>query len=237
MSTLQTHQVQPSAPGTTPQQHAGTVQVADFEAIVLRYQGPITTFLLLFRITGNREQSYPLAQDVCVNAYKALLGGAIVQETRLSAWLFRIATNTAYVVLRRRRPIAWPPLSRYSDDRGMGKVITGAALPDLGRGNEEGKGCGPAGSAFALHFPQGDAGGCCGTRVDDRELIDRVCGLLPPTYAICLWLYEHAGLSCTEIADVLNISASAVKKRLKQARERFVTLYQETGALPVGGTE
>ena len=233
MSTLQTHQVQPSAPGTTPQQHAGTVQVADIEAIVLRYQGPITTFL--FRITGNREQSYALAQDVFVNAYKALLGGAIVQETRLSAWLFCIATNTAYVVLRRRRLVAWPPLSRYSDDRGMGKGITGAALPDLGRGNEEGTGCGPAGSAFALHCPQGDAGGCCGTRVDDHALIERVFGLLPPTYAICLWLHEHAGLSCAEIGDALNISAPAVKKRLTRARERFVTLYQETGKLPVGG--
>jgi RNA polymerase sigma-70 factor (ECF subfamily) len=50
---------------------------------------------------------------------------------------------------------------------------------------------------------------------------------LPQKYAICLWLYENDGLSCAEIAEVLNISASAVKMRLMRARERFIELYKK----------
>jgi len=40
-------------------------------------------------------------------------------------------------------------------------------------------------------------------------------------------LYEHEGFSCAEIAEVLNVSPSAVKMRLMRARERFITLYRQ----------
>src|SRR5579885_3451534 len=49
------------------------VDVADFEAIFLRFQGPITNFI--YHLIGNREQAYDLTQDVFVQAYKALLNG------------------------------------------------------------------------------------------------------------------------------------------------------------------
>ncbi|HET8846950.1 MAG TPA: sigma-70 region 4 domain-containing protein, partial [Ktedonobacteraceae bacterium] len=66
--------------------------------------------------------------------------------------------------------------------------------------------------------------------VADREIVERVMSQLQPKYAVCLWLYEHDGLSCAEIAQVLNISPSAVKMRLMRARERFITLHrQEVG--------
>jgi RNA polymerase sigma-70 factor (ECF subfamily) len=49
---------------------------------------------------------------------------------------------------------------------------------------------------------------------------------LPDKYAVCLWLYESHGFSCAEIAEMLGISASAVKMRLMRARERFIALYR-----------
>jgi len=70
------------------EQEAERVDVADFEAIFLRFQGPITNFI--YHLIGNREQAYDLAQDVFVKAYKALLGGTVVQPGALSAWLYRI---------------------------------------------------------------------------------------------------------------------------------------------------
>jgi RNA polymerase sigma-70 factor (ECF subfamily) len=57
--------------------------------------------------------------------------------------------------------------------------------------------------------------------------VERLFKQLPPKYAVCLWLYENDGQSCAEIAQALNISASAVKMRLMRARERFATLYQQ----------
>jgi RNA polymerase sigma-70 factor (ECF subfamily) len=64
-------------------------------------------------------------------------------------------------------------------------------------------------------------------RVADREIVERVLKQMPPKYAVCLWLYENDGRSCAEIAEILNISASAVKMRLMRARERFINLYKQ----------
>ena len=74
------------------EESAQRVDVADFEAIFVRFQGPITNFI--YHLIGNREQAYDLAQDVFVKAYKALLNGTVVQPGALSAWLYRIASNT-----------------------------------------------------------------------------------------------------------------------------------------------
>src|SRR5205807_5036413 len=40
------------------------VDIAEFEAIFLRFQVPITNFI--YHLIGNREQAYDLAQDVFV---------------------------------------------------------------------------------------------------------------------------------------------------------------------------
>ena len=82
-----------------------------------------------------------------------------------------------------------------------------------------------AGNVSEGHLRQHLAAG--GAKVAEREIVERVFKQLPQKYAICLWLYENDGLSCAEIAEVLNISASAVKMRLMRARERFIGLYHK----------
>src|SRR3989475_331950 len=103
------------------QERVQRVDVADFEAIFLRFQGPIINFI--YHLIGNREQACDLAQDVFVKAYKALLGGTVVQPGALSAWLYRIAANTTTDTLRRRRLISWLPLSLFNEDRGIGAGV------------------------------------------------------------------------------------------------------------------
>ncbi len=220
---------------TLPSQTAAATQekvdVADFEAIFLRFQMPLTNFI--YHLIGNREQAYDLTQDVFVKAYKALLAGTVVQPGALSAWLYRIAANTTTDTLRRRRLISWLPLSLFHEDRGIGAGIlseTGGNTSDgfsaSGDDNSESRL-----TAVSTMFERGSYdGGRFENSVADREIVKRVFEQLPPKYAICLWLYETDGLSCAEIAQVLNISASAVKMRLMRARERFITLYkQEVG--------
>src|SRR5437016_9124847 len=110
------------------QEQVQKVDVADFEAIFLRFQGPLTNFI--YHLIGNREQAYDLAQDVFVKAYKAVLGGTVVQPGALSAWLYRIAANTTTDTLRRRRLIAWLPLSLLNEERGIeGGVLTDSGNP------------------------------------------------------------------------------------------------------------
>ncbi|HVB75163.1 MAG TPA: RNA polymerase sigma factor [Ktedonobacteraceae bacterium] len=209
---------------------AQRVDVADFEAIFVRFQGPITNFI--YHLIGNREQAYDLAQDVFVKAYKALLNGTVVQPGALSAWLYRIASNTTTDTLRRRRLISWLPLSLFNEDRGIGAGVVsdagGTASENFSSNNEDGEG--RSSSITSLYERGSYDGGRFENRVADREIVERLFKQLPPKYAICLWLYEHDGCSCAEIAAVLNISASAVKMRLMRARERFTILYrQEVG--------
>lgn len=207
------------------------VDVADFEAIFLRFQTPLTNFI--YHLIGNREQAYDLTQDVFVKAYKALLAGTVVQPGALSAWLYRIAANTTTDTLRRRRLIAWLPLSLFHEDRGIGAGVlsdAGGTASDGFSASAEDSSESRLTTVSTLYERNGYDGGRFENSVADREIVKRVFEQLPRKYAICLWLYETDGLSCAEIAQVLNISASAVKMRLMRARERFITLYkQEVG--------
>jgi RNA polymerase sigma-70 factor (ECF subfamily) len=208
------------------QEQVQRVEVADFESIFLRFQAPITNFI--YHLIGNREQANDLAQDVFVKAYKALLGGTVVQPGALSAWLYRIAANTTTDSLRRRRLISWLPLSLFNEDRGIGAGVlsdSGGTADNFSANGDDSEG--RTSSIVSMYERGGYDGGRFESRVADQEIVKRVFEQLPQKYAICLWLYENDGLSCAEIAEVLNISASAVKMRLMRARERFIGLYHK----------
>src|SRR5213080_934911 len=211
------------------QEQVQRVDVADFETIFLRFQGPITNFI--YHMIGNREQACDLAQDVFVKAYKALLGGTVVQPGALSAWLYRIAANTTTDTLRRRRLISWLPMSLFNEDRGIGAGVLsdsgGAATDGFSSNSDDGANEGRSNSISSLFERGSYDGGRFENRVADREIVQRIFRELPPKYAVCLWLYENDGLSCAQIAETLNISASAVKMRLMRARERFIILYKQ----------
>ncbi len=209
-------------------EQVSAVDVADFEAIFLRFQTPIINFI--YHLIGNREQAYDLAQDVFVKAYKALLNGTVVQPGALSAWLYRIAANTTTDTLRRRRLISWLPLSLFNEDRGIGAGVlsdSGGTADGFTNTNDDSQNENRASSVSAIYERNSYDGGRFESRVADREIVERVMKQLQPKYAVCLWLYENDGLSCAEIADVLNISSSAVKMRLMRARERFIGLYKK----------
>jgi len=71
-----------------------------FEQIVGRYQRPVIS--LLVRMVGDRSVAEELAQESFVKAFRNLRSFDVTR--RLSAWLFRIAHNTALDWLRKARP-------------------------------------------------------------------------------------------------------------------------------------
>lgn len=72
---------------------------AAFEQIVRRYQRPVLS--LLVRLTGDRALAEDLAQETFIKAVRSL--AAFDVSRRLSAWILRIAHNTAIDAMRRRR--------------------------------------------------------------------------------------------------------------------------------------
>ncbi|MCL5957966.1 MAG: sigma-70 family RNA polymerase sigma factor [Chloroflexi bacterium] len=76
-----------------------------FESIFSAYQGPIYNYIL--RIMGSQEDARDLTQDTFLKAYRALPKTS--PDLNLSAWLYRIATNTCRDEFRRRKIIKWQP--------------------------------------------------------------------------------------------------------------------------------
>ncbi len=81
---------------------------ARFERLFREYRQPIARYLS--RLVDDPEQVEELAQEVFLKAYRSLDG--LPEGANERAWLYRIATNTAYDALRRRRLVRWLPLGR-----------------------------------------------------------------------------------------------------------------------------
>ncbi|HEY7984022.1 MAG TPA: sigma-70 family RNA polymerase sigma factor, partial [Ktedonobacterales bacterium] len=77
-----------------------------FERIYEDFKTPIVNYI--YHLVGNRDQAEDLAHDTFLKAFKAL--PKMDSSLKLSAWLYRIATNTAYDALRRRKLIGFLPL-------------------------------------------------------------------------------------------------------------------------------
>lgn len=78
-----------------------------FELVFEQHHASIYRYLC--RLLGDADLAEDLAQQTFLKAYKALASGS--QPDNLRAWLYTIATNTAFSALRRRKLIAWLPLT------------------------------------------------------------------------------------------------------------------------------
>ncbi len=82
-----------------------------FADIIERYQSPI--FRYLYRLTGNYETALDLRQDTFLRAYKGILKNEV--NVSLKAWLYKIATNSALQLFRRKRVLSFVPLKETTE--------------------------------------------------------------------------------------------------------------------------
>ena len=71
-----------------------------YNVLISRWERRVFNYLL--KLVGDREDAMDLAQEVFLKAWQAL--GKLEDAGRFSPWLFRIAHNEAYSLLRRARP-------------------------------------------------------------------------------------------------------------------------------------
>ena len=74
--------------------------VEAYNVLVSRWEKRIFNYLL--RLVGHREDALDLSQDVFLKAYQNLR--QLDEPARFPAWLYRIAHNEAYSLLRKNRP-------------------------------------------------------------------------------------------------------------------------------------
>ena len=74
--------------------------VEAYNLLVSRWEKRIFNYLL--RLVKNREDALDLSQDVFLKAYQNLR--KLEDPSRFAPWLYRIAHNEAYSLLRKNRP-------------------------------------------------------------------------------------------------------------------------------------
>jgi RNA polymerase sigma-70 factor (ECF subfamily) len=160
----------------------------DFPALYLEYYPKVVGYLR--RIVGEAEAE-DVAQEAFVKVSRSL--GSFRGESRLSTWIYRIATNAAMDHLRR-------PSTKHSSRQGDGAADGGGERDD----------------DFVVDgAPLHDT---LLIRKDMNECIRGLVNDLPENYRAVLVLADLEGFTNAETGDVLGLSLDTVKIRLHRAR-------------------
>ncbi len=163
----------------------------EFKKIHAEYYQKIVKYLL--SLVGQYEAE-DIAQEVFEKASRGLK--SFKGESKLSTWLYRIATNTAIDRMR-------SPSFRRSSEHTSLEEDTGTEDRNVWSGHTK------------THVDQTvirkEMSECV------REFIDR----LPSDYKTVILLSELEGFKNREIADILQVSLDTVKIRLHRARARL----------------
>ncbi|MGA7732892.1 MAG: sigma-70 family RNA polymerase sigma factor [Chloroflexia bacterium] len=82
-----------------------------FVAIYEHFSPPIHRYV--YRLLGNQELADEVTQETFLKAFQGI--GSIAGDSNLGAWLYRIASNACFDILRRRKLITWMPILEESD--------------------------------------------------------------------------------------------------------------------------
>lgn len=179
--------------GESAENDAGTLSM-----LYEQFRRPIHSYV--YRLLGNVEDADDVTQEVFVRA--CISWDGLYGRGRLSAWLYRIATNLCVDILRRRKRISWWPLSYHNpnDERSEDGANDDAGwlLPDSGG------------------IPE----------IAERELIRQALACIPEEYAVALVLSAAQGVPYQEVATIVGISANAAATRISRAKRMFVEAYQ-----------
>jgi RNA polymerase sigma-70 factor, ECF subfamily len=151
-------------------------------------------YRLALRITRNTEDAEDVQQETLLKVHRKL--GQFEGRSRLTTWISRIAINEALMCLRKRRSAFYTPLEETLQPADEGFISEEFQSP--------------------LEGPE-----AAYSRKELRELLKQAMERLRPAYRVVFLLRAVEQLSTSETAKVLQISASAVKARMRRARSEL----------------
>lgn len=171
-----------------------------FTRLVRRYQDRVFRFIL--RMHGGRDEAMDLTQETFMKAYQALPSWR--PEARFGTWLFQIARNATFDVLRRRQRVEFVSIETSLPGGEVLDPRDHAPLPEEELAGRQ--------------------------RV---ALLERCLDALPAEQREILLLRELEGMSYADIATTLNIQEGTVKSRLARARSAILAHYKHhSGEMP-----
>src|ERR1700680_759894 len=160
-----------------------------FAELVRPSQKPL--YRLALRITRNTQDAEDVQQETLLKVHRKL--GQFEGRSRLTTWISRIAINEALMCLRKRRSAFYMPLEETLQPAEETAVSEEFQSP--------------------IEGPE-----AAYSRKQLRKLLKQAMERLRPAYRVVFLLRAVEQLSTSETAKVLQISASAVKARMRRAR-------------------
>lgn len=196
----------PTAEGSGRKPRPGAESKKRDDAMFAELIGPSQerVYRLALRITRNTEDAEDVQQETLLKVHRKL--GQFEGRSRLTTWISRIAINEALMCLRKRRSAFYTPLEET-----IQPAEESAASEDFQSPIE-----GPE-AAYS--------------RKEVRELLKQAMETLRPAYRVVFLLRAVEQLSTSETAQVLQISASAVKARMRRARSELRGWLQEARSI------
>lgn len=160
---------------------------SEFASMVGAYSGKI--FRLALKMVKNQQDAEDILQETFIKAFHAL--PEFEGRSKLSTWLYRIATNEALMFLRRKYPdqisVEEPVVNQ--DESNPLEIIDWCCLPESELMSTEG-----------------------------RNKLEKSVDDLTESLRLVFLLRDIEGFSTRETAQILDISEGAVKTRLSRAR-------------------
>ena len=164
----------------------------EFARLVDTYSGPL--YRLALKMLGNASDAEDALQNTFLKAFQHV--DTFEGRSSLSTWLYRIASNEALMLLRKRRPET--------------------TFSDMQPEDETDQNIDPVQFTDWCCLPEEEL-----LSAEARITLDRAVQHLPETLRIVFVLRDIEGLSIQETSQVLTLSETAVKTRLLRARLRL----------------
>ncbi len=164
----------------------------EFARLVDAYSGPL--YRLALKMLGNASDAEDALQNTFLKAFQHI--DTFEGRSSLSTWLYRIASNEALMLLRKRRPET--------------------TFSDIPTEDEDEQNIDPVQFTDWCCLPEEEF-----LSAEARAALDRSVQRLPETLRIVFVLRDIEDLSIQETSQVLGLSETAVKTRLLRARLRL----------------
>jgi RNA polymerase sigma-70 factor, ECF subfamily len=157
------------------------------------------TLNLLYRFTSREQVARDLLQDVFIKVYENM--NSFEKRSQIYTWIYRIAVNHAINFMRRERRTLWLDLL----DETVSDLLRRDKVDVAGFGGQD--------------VPMPDE---LLERSETERMVRQAIDSLPVNYKAPFVLFKDEQLSYNEIAEILELSLSAVETRIHRARKMLI---------------
>ena len=169
----------------------------DFKSLVEDHQEKVRK--TCFSLLNNREDAEDVSQEVFIQIYESLKH--FREEAEISTWIYRIAVNKSLDFIRKKK--RKKRFAQLTSLFGFNEEKEEIALPDSGD-------------------PQKDM-----ENKERKQILDSALERLPENQKTAISLSKYEGFSNKEIAEIMDLSLSAVEALMHRAKKNLHKLLYD----------